>query len=78
MWSAAQEIHGSSIGTRRKAAGKTFEAWTEQTSSIPPPTQAALRTLEWVANHENLVICGPSGTGKSHFLEPTEGGGTSR
>ncbi len=63
----------SSIGTRRKAAGfptgKTFDAWTEQTSSIPPPTQAALRTLEWVANHENLVICGPSGTGKSHFLE---------
>lgn len=71
-----EEVTGrraSSIGTRRKAAGfptgKTFDAWTEQTSSIPPPTQAALRTLEWVANHENLVICGPSGTGKSHFLE---------
>ena len=71
-----EEVTGrraSSIGTRRKAAGfptgKTFDAWTEQTSSIPLPTQAALRTLEWVANHENLVICGPSGTGKSHFLE---------
>jgi len=71
-----EEIAGrraSSIGTRRKAAGfptgKTFDAWNETTSSIPAPTQAALRTLEWIGNHENLVICGPSGTGKTHFLE---------
>ena len=38
-------------------------------SSIPAPTQRALRTLEWVHRHENLVVCGPSGTGKTHFLE---------
>ena len=35
----------------------------------PAPTQAALRSLEWVGRAENLAICGPSGTGKSHFCE---------
>ena len=63
----------SSIGTRTKAAGfptgKTFASWDENISSIPPPTQRSLQTLEWIANHENLVVCGPSGTGKSHLLE---------
>lgn len=63
----------SSIRARRKAAGfptgKTFDTWNDQVSSIPEPTQRALRTLEWVERHENLVVCGPSGTGKSHFLE---------
>jgi DNA replication protein DnaC len=63
----------SSIGTRRRAAGfptgKTFDGWDETVSSIPAPTQRALRTLEWVDRHENVVVCGPSGTGKSHFLE---------
>ena len=28
-----------------------------------------MRTLEWIDRHENIVVCGPSGTGKSHFLE---------
>jgi len=72
----AEELAGrqrSSIGTRRKAAGfptgKTFDTWDETTSSIPAPTQRALRTLEWVGLHENLVVCGPSGTGKTHLLE---------
>lgn len=72
----AEELAGrqrSSIGTRRKAAGfptgKTFESWDETISSIPPPTQRSLQTLEWIANYENLVVCGPSGTGKSHLLE---------
>lgn len=63
----------SSTATRRAAAGfptgKTFEAWDPNLSSIPRPTQDALRTLEWVGRHENLVVCGPSGTGKSMFLE---------
>jgi DNA replication protein DnaC len=57
---------------RRKArfpAGKTFDAWDPTRSSIPAPTQRALRTLEWVDRHENLVACGPSGTGKSHLCE---------
>ena len=57
---------------RRKAkfpAGKTFEAWDPARSTIASPTQQGLRTLEWVDRHENLVIAGPSGTGKSHFCE---------
>lgn len=72
----AEELAGrqaSSINARRKAAGfptgKTFDAWDETISSIPTPTQRALRTLEWLERHENVVVCGPSGTGKSHFLE---------
>jgi DNA replication protein DnaC len=63
----------SSINTRRAAAGfptgKTFDTWDEQVSSIPAPTQRSLATLEWIDHHENLVVCGPSGTGKSHLLE---------
>ena len=72
----AEELAGrqaSSVAARRKAAGfptgKTFDAWDETLSSIPAPTQRALRTLEWVTRGENLVVCGPSGTGKTHFLE---------
>ena len=63
----------SSIRARRKAAGfptgKTFDIWDGTVSSIPAPTQRALRTLEWLHRHENLVVCGPSGTPKTHFLE---------
>jgi DNA replication protein DnaC len=63
----------SALATRRAAAafptGKTFNAWTPQASSIPAPTQQALRTLEWIGRRENLVVCGPSGTGKTFLLE---------
>jgi DNA replication protein DnaC len=72
----AEELAGriaSSINTRRAAAGfptgKTFDTWDESVSSIPTPTQRSLATLEWIDRHENLVVCGPSGTGKSHLLE---------
>jgi len=65
--------HASSVRARRKAAGfptgKTFDAWDETLSSIPAPTQRALRSLEWVDRAENVIVCGPSGTGKTHFLE---------
>jgi len=63
----------SALATRRAAAGfptgKTFQAWSPTASSIPAPTQQALRTLEWVHRRENLVVCGPSGTGKTFLLE---------
>jgi DNA replication protein DnaC len=50
-------------------AGKTFEAWEPGASAIPAQTQQALRTLEWIGRAEVLCVCGPSGTGKSHFVE---------
>ena len=72
----AEEVTGRDAATRRmrrKAAafpaGKTFATWHEHQSSIPQPTQQALTTLEWIGRAENLVIAGPSGTGKSHFAE---------
>ena len=72
----AEEVTGrdrSALATRRARAafptGKTFAAWQDTLSSIPAPTLAALRTLEWLGRHENLVVCGPSGTGKTFLLE---------
>src|SRR5690606_22857655 len=38
-------------------------------SSIPAPTQSALAGLEWAHRAENLAISGPSGPGKTHFVE---------
>jgi DNA replication protein DnaC len=72
----AEEAAGrdaANLRTRRTRAafptGKTFHIWNEEASSIPVPTQAALRALEWVGRRENLCVVGPSGTGKSHFCE---------
>jgi len=72
----AEEVAGrdrSSLATRRDRAGfptgKTFAAWDPTLSSVPAPTQQALRTLEWVHRRENLVVCGPAGTGKTFLLE---------
>jgi DNA replication protein DnaC len=63
----------ATIQIRRRAsrlpAGKTFDAWEPERSVIPAATQHALRTLEWVERAETLVVCGPSGTGKSHLIE---------
>lgn len=63
----------SSTETRRRSArfpaGKTFESWDPARSSVPKATQKALAGLEWLGRHENLVVCGPSGTGKSHMCE---------
>jgi DNA replication protein DnaC len=71
-----EEVAGrdrSALATRRTAAGfptgKTFQAWQPDASSIPAPTQQALRTLEGIGRRENLVVCGPSGTGKTFLLE---------
>ena len=72
----AEEVTGRGAATRRmrrKAAGfpacKTFASWRPDESSISAATQNALATLEWISRAENLVIAGPSGTGKSHFAE---------
>lgn len=63
----------SALATRRAEAafptGKTFDAWDQARSSIPAPTTSALATLEWVGRAENLVVCGPAGTGKTFLLE---------
>jgi DNA replication protein DnaC len=71
-----EEVAGrdrSALATRRTNAafptGKTFDTWDPAASSIPAPTQQALRTLEWVHRRENLVVCGPAGTGKTFLLE---------
>ena len=72
----AEEAAGRDRSTRevhRKAArlpsGKTFEAWDPAASAIPLDAQWALRSLDWIGRAENLVLVGPSGTGKSHFAE---------
>jgi DNA replication protein DnaC len=72
----AEEVKGrdaATRGMRRRAAGfpsgKTLESWRPECSSIAGPAQQALMTLEWVGRAENLAVCGPSGTGKSHFCE---------
>jgi DNA replication protein DnaC len=72
----AEEAAGrdaANLRTRRTRAafptGKTFHIWNEEASSIPVPTQTALRTLEWAGRRENFCVVGPSGTGKSHFCE---------
>jgi len=72
----SEEVTGRDAATRRmrrKAAsfptGKTLASWRPQESSIPQATQQALMTLEWIARAENLAVAGPSGTGKSHFVE---------
>ncbi|WP_433254545.1 ATP-binding protein [Streptosporangium sp. CA-135522] len=48
---------------------KTLASRRAEDSTIPEPTQNSLVTLEWIGRAENLVIVGPSGTGKSHFTE---------
>ncbi|MBG0741850.1 ATP-binding protein [Paeniglutamicibacter antarcticus] len=59
--------------TRRKRAGfptgKTFDVWDKTLSTLPAATTSFLRTLEWVRRRENLIACGPSGTGKTLLLE---------
>ncbi len=71
-----EEVIGRDAATRRARtktanfpAGKTFQTWRPDESSIPQPTQQALSTLEWIGRAENLAVTGPSGTGKSHFIE---------
>jgi len=71
-----EEVIGRDAATRRmrrKTAnfptGKTLATWRPDESSIPAATQQGLSTLEWIGQAENLAVSGPSGTGKSHFVE---------
>ena len=71
-----EEARGRDTATteirRRKAAfpaGKTFDTFDPSRFTVPRAAQDALVTLEWIGRRENLVIAGPSGTGKSHFCE---------
>jgi DNA replication protein DnaC len=71
-----EEVTGRNAATRRmrrKTAnfptGKTFSSWRAEESSISEATQNSLSTLEWIGRKENLAVAGPSGTGKSHFVE---------
>ena len=65
--------NASMLATRRKRAGfptgTTFDVWDEALSTLPAATTSLLRTLEWVRRRENLIACGPSGTGKTLLLE---------
>src|SRR3954447_18135434 len=72
----AEEVIGRDAATRRMRrktanfpSGKTFATWRPADSTVPAPTQQALSTSEWVGRAENLAVAGPSGTGKSHFVE---------
>lgn len=65
----ARLVRDAATLASRSPPGKTSGDWDDAASSIPRPTQDALKTLEWMQRKENLCICGPSGTGKSHFCE---------
>ena len=60
---------GDPPSSRRVPHREDLRRLEPEASSIPAPTQQALRTLEWVGRRENLVVCGPSGTGKTFLLE---------
>jgi len=71
----AAEITARDAANRRirlKQAGfpvpKTLEGFTVADSSIPRPTFEYIASLEWVGARDNLLLVGPSGTGKSHAL----------
>lgn len=47
---------------------RTLEEFKVAESALPAATFEYLRSLEWIRAHENLVLVGPAGTGKSHLL----------
>ncbi|MHB1734194.1 MAG: ATP-binding protein, partial [Ferrimicrobium acidiphilum] len=70
------EITGRNAATlslRRSAANlpgsRTLAGFDHSVSSIPTHVVNALATMEWVRRKENLVLCGPPGTGKSFLAE---------
>lgn len=77
-----EEVTGRDAATRRlrrhsanSPTGKTLGSWRAEDSTILEPTQNSLITLEWIGRAENLVIAGPSGTGKSQPASCRRAGG---
>lgn len=62
----------SNARARLRAAGfpvaKTLDEFQVGSSSVQRATFDYLASLEWIRAHENLVLVGPAGTGKSHLL----------
>jgi DNA replication protein DnaC len=62
----------SNEASRHRVAGfpvaKSIDEFKVAESSVPQATFDYLASLEWIAAHENLVLVGPPGTGKSHLL----------
>ena len=70
------EIDGRNASTllvRRAAANlpgnRTLAGFDHSVSSVPTHVINALGTLEWIKRAENLIVCGPPGTGKSFLAE---------
>ena len=70
------EINGrnaSTLEVRRLAAGlpqnTSIENFDHSISSIPTRTINGLINLEWIGRKENVLVVGPSGTGKSFFAQ---------
>jgi DNA replication protein DnaC len=70
------EITGRNAATlslRRSAANlpgsRSLEGFDHLVPSIPNQVANALAIMEWVGPKENLVLCGPPGTGKSFLAE---------
>ena len=65
----------AAIGLKRRLGilgipeNKTFDTFDTTQSSIPAPTINFLAALTCIKNKENLVIAGPSGTGKTHLIQ---------
>ena len=56
-----------------RTAAPELMATTKAQRWEPAEAMRALRTLEWVDRHENLVVRGPSGTGKTHCEDGSTG-----
>src|SRR6478672_10497139 len=65
----------SSLATRRARAafptGKTFHAWKPEASSIPAPTQQALRTWNGCSARKTSSSAGRPGPGKHSCSRPS-------
>lgn len=62
----------ANVRARRRAAAfpvqKSLGEFKVAESALPQTTFDYLASLEWIGAHENLVLVGPAGTGKSHLL----------